>query len=470
MNDLYGVVLAAGNGKRMKTNNQEVNKVLYPILGKPVINYVIDAVAPLGLGELVVVAGHGYENTAKTLENIAKIVKQEEILGTGNAVLQAYPVLKDKQGDTIVLYGDTPLLTTDTLAGLYAKHKRENAALTILTSVMVNAQGYNKIVREEKSDRILKINDVKEDVVNEYNLTEIDGGVYIFDNELLFKYLPKLQPDNDFGELSLISLAEMFVNDDLKVEAYITSERQEIFSINNRFHLAYAAKIIRKRVNMNLMINGVSLEDPDNTYISPDAKIGVDTIIYPGTSILGKCVIGENNIIGGNTYIKNSTIGNNNKILTSHIADSTIKDNNEIGPYARIRNNTIIEGNSRVGNFVELKNAHYEKGVKSAHLTYIGDAHVGEATNIGCGTVTANYDGYNKMHTEIGNHSFIGSGTILVAPVEVKDHSFTAAGSTITKTVEAGEMAFERSEQKNIPGLAQKFLEKAKAKKEASKK
>lgn len=470
MKDLYSVILAAGQGVRMKTNNHDVNKVMYPILGKPVVKYVIDAVKLLGPKEVIVVAGHGYENTAKTLENCAKIVKQEQILGTGNAVLQAYPILKERKGNTIVLYGDTPLLTTQTLAGLYAKHEREGAALTILTSVMVNAQGYNKIIREEKSEKVLKINDIKEGIGNEYNLTEIDGGVYIFDNELLFKYLPVLKPDNDHGELSLISLVEMFVNDGHKVETYITSDRQEIFSINNRFHLAYAAKIVRKRVNMELMINGVSIEDPDITYISPDAVIGKDTIISPNTSILGKCVIGEGNIIGPNTFIQDSNIGDKNKIVYSHIVDSTIKNNSEIGPFARIRNNTIIEGDSRIGNFVELKNTHYEKGVKSAHLTYIGDTHVGEGTNIGCGTVTANYDGYNKMHTEIGAHSFIGSGTILVAPVEVKDHAFTAAGSTITKTVEAGEMAFERSEQKNVEGLAQKFLQKAKAKKEASKK
>ena len=470
MKDIFSVILGAGKGSRMKTNNNDVNKVLYPILGKPIIKYVIDAVKVLEPKEVVVVAGHGYENTAKTLEKHAKIVKQEQILGTGDALMQAKELLEGREGITIVLYGDTPLITPETIIETVKKHERENAKLTLLTSILQNAIGYNKIIREEKSDRVLKIKDTKEESSDEYSLTEIDGGVYVFDNELLFKYLPLLKPDNDHGELSIISLVEMFVNDGHLVEAYITSDRQQIFSINNRFHLGYAAKIVRKRVNMNLMLNGVSLEDPDVTYISPDVKIGADTIVGPNTFILGECNIGENNYIGPNTFIENCNIGNNNTILSSHLVDTTIKDNNEVGPFARMRNHTIIEGNSRVGNFVELKNAHYEKGVKSAHLTYIGDAHVGEATNIGCGTVTANYDGYNKMHTEIGDHSFIGSGTILVAPVEVESHAFTAAGSTITKNVKEGEMAFERSEQKNVEGLATKFLAKAKAKKEANKK
>lgn len=464
MKPLFAVILAAGKGTRMMSHNQEVNKVLYPILGKPVVKYVIDAAKNLEPDEMVVVAGHGYENTAKIVKNIAKIVKQDEILGTGHAVLQAQSILKNRTGNTIILYGDTPLLTSQTLVDLVLKHEKEDAALTILTSVMADAQGYNKIIREEKTERILKIKDTKEDAADEYSLTEIDGGVYVFDNEKLFKYLPLLKPDNDHGELSLISLVEMLVNDGHKVESFISLDRQEIFSINNRFQLAYAAKVIRKRVNRFHMLNGVSIEDPENTYISPDVKIGADTIICPNTSIIGKCIIGENNFIGTNSYIENTNIGSNNEILKSHIVDSNIKDNNKIGPFARLRSNSVVEGESMIGNFVELKHTHLEKGAMCGHLIYLSEAHVGEGTNVGCGTITSNYDGVNEFETEIGDHSFLGSGTILVAPVKIASNSYTAAGSTITKDVESGEMAFARSEQINKPDLAKKHLDKIKNK------
>lgn len=462
MKQLFCVILAAGKGTRMRSHNKEFNKVLYPILGKPIVKYVVDSVKNLEPDDIVVVAGYGYENTAKTLENDAKIVKQEEILGTGNAVLQALPILNNREGNTIILYGDTPLIRSETLVELVLKHERENAALTILTSVMADAQGYNKIIREQKTEKILKINDVKEARGDEYSLTEIDGGVYVFDNQLLFKYLPLLKPDNEHGELSLITLAELLVNDGHKVEAYITSERQEIFSINDRFQLAYASKVMRKRVNRIHMLNGVSIEDPDNTYISPDVRIGSDTIIGPNTSIIGRCFIGENNFIGTNTYIENTNIGSNNKILKSHIVDSSIKDNNNIGPFARLRNGSVVEGQSLIGNFVELNDTKLDKGVQCGHLIYLSKATVGKNTNVGCGTITSNYDGHIEMEVEIGEGSFLGSGTILVSPAKIAPNSFTAAGSTITKDVKEGEVAFARSEQNNVPGLAEKYLKKVK--------
>ncbi|MPM85788.1 Bifunctional protein GlmU [bioreactor metagenome] len=217
------------------------------------------------------------------------------------------------------------------------------------------------------------------------------------------------------------------------------------------------------------MLSGVSIEDPDATYISPDVTIGPDTIIHPNSIILGNTEIGHSNTIGPNIYLQDSKIGNNNNIVFSHIVNTTIKDNSVIGPFARLRDGTVVEGDARIGNFVEMKNAHLEKGVKSAHLSYIGDTHVGEKTNIGCGSVTANYDGYNKFHTEIGKNCFIGSGTILIAPITVEDNGFTAAGSTITKDVHVDELAIERSEQVNIPHGASRVLAKAKAKKDGAK-
>ncbi len=213
------------------------------------------------------------------------------------------------------------------------------------------------------------------------------------------------------------------------------------------------------------MINGVSIEDPKTTYISPDVTIEPDTIIAPNTHILGNCVIGHSNRIGPNTYLENVKIGNENVITFSHITDSTIEDENQIGPFTRLRNNCVIESNTRIGNFVEMKHAHIKKGTKSAHLTYIGDTTIGKNTNIGCGTITANYDGYNKFETNIGDNVFVGSGSILIAPITVEDNSFIAAGSTITKDVKSDELAIERAPQVNVPGGASKVLNKAKAKK-----
>ncbi|MDY0177857.1 MAG: bifunctional UDP-N-acetylglucosamine diphosphorylase/glucosamine-1-phosphate N-acetyltransferase GlmU [Bacilli bacterium] len=466
----YGIILGAGKGTRMLSINNEINKVAYPILGKPIINYVADAVEPLELSKTIVVVGHGAENLKKVIGKNTDIVTQEKIIGTGNAVLMAKDLLKDKEGATMVLYGDTPLLTSNTLAKMFKKFQKDKNDLTILTSVIENPIGYNKIIREDKTERILKIKEIKEAVQVDYIVTEVDAGVYIFDNKLLFKYLDRMKPDLDHGEYSLITIVEMFVNDGYKVESYIVEDRQEMFSINNRFQLAYAGKVIRKRVNQRLMFEGVSIEDPDTTYISPDVNIGKDTIICANSTILGKCEIGHSNIIGPNTYLQNVKIGNHNEIIFSYVVDATIKDNSQIGPFARIRGQSIVEGNSRIGNFVEMKNAHVEKGVKIAHLTYIGDTHIGENTNVGCGTIIANYDGYNKFHTEIGKDCFIGSGTIIIAPLTVGDNALTAAGSTITKDVLNNELAIERGPQVNIKEGASRFFAKAKAKKEANKK
>ena len=465
----YGIILGAGKGKRMLSINDQINKVAYPILGKPIMNYVIDAVKPLELRKFIVVVGHGAKSLEKIVGDQAEIVRQDPVIGTGNAVLMAKELLENKEGATIVLYGDTPLLTSQTLIKMFKKFKKDANDLTILTSVIENPIGYNKIIREEKTERILKINEIKETVQPDYTVTEVDAGVYIFDNKLLFKYLDKLKPDNDHGEYSLISVVEMFVKDGYKVESYIVEDRQEVFSINNRFQLAYAGKVVKKRVNQKLMLSGVSIEDPDTTYISPDVVIGPDTIVKPNSTILGKCEIGHSNDIGPNVFLQDVKIGNENQIVFSHITDTTIKDNSTIGPFTRLRNNTIIEGDSRIGNFVEMKNSHIEKGAKAAHLSYIGDTHVGAKTNIGCGTITANYDGFNKFHTEIGENCFIGSGSIFIAPIEIGDGAFIAAGSTITEDVASDEMAIARGRQVNLEHGASRFLEKAKAKKETKK-
>lgn len=453
----YSVILAAGKGTRMKSRDVNYSKVSFPILGKALVNYVLDAVSPLDIDKNVVVVGFGGEVTKSLVEDRAEVVWQHEILGTGHALMQAAPILEGKKGSTIVLCGDTPLLTSDTLQKLYKKHEKSNADITILSAVIENPKGYGRIIREYKTEKVIAIREDKDCTSDESDVSEINSGVYVFNNELLFKYLKLIKNNNSQKEYYLTDLVELFVNDNLKVETYIIQNAQEIFGINDRVQLAYAAKVIKKRVNNSLMMSGVSIEDPESTYISPDVQIGRDTIIMPNTTILGKSKIGEGNIIGPNSYLHNVIVGDDNVINSSYLTDTKIGSKNEVGPYTKTRANTVITDNCRVGNFVELKNAVLHNGVKCAHLSYLGDATVGDKTNVGCMTVTANYDGYNKSQTHIGKNVFVGSGTILIAPVNLEDESFTAAGSTITHDVDTNDLAIARARQVNIKGGSSKI-------------
>lgn len=462
------VVLAAGMGKSMNSRDPETSKVAYPILGKPIINYVLDAVKPIKPNKIVVVVGFGGDVTKSLVENEAEVVWQKEILGTGNAVLQAKELISREKGDTLIIYGDTPLVPTETIENIFKRHYAGKNDLTVVSAVLEDPTGYGRILREHKSNRTLAIREENACSEDELYLNEVNTGICVIKNELLWKYIDRLSNDNAQKRYYISELVEIFHKEGLKVDTFVTENRTEVFGINNRVQLAYAAKVVRKRINNKLMLSGVSIEDPDSTYISPDVEIGRDTIIHPNTTILGKCKIGEANVIGPNTYLENVTIGDENKVLSSWLTDTTIGNNNEVGPYTKTRAGTCIENNCRVGNFVELKDAHFHNGVKSAHLTYIGDAEVGERTNIGCGTITANYDGFNKTRTSIGHDTFIGSGTIMIAPITVEDCSFTAAGSTITNDVKTDELVIARARQVALPGGYTKFRAKAKAKKEAA--
>lgn len=461
----YAVILAAGKGTRMKSRDENRSKVSYPILGKPLVKYVLDSVSALELDETVVVVGFGGEVTTSIVKDQAKTVWQHELLGTGHALMQAEPVLGDKEGLTIVLCGDTPLLTSETLDKLVKKHTHSKADMTILTAVLDNPKGYGRIIRDKRNS-VVAIREDKDCSSEEAYVYEINAGVYVFDNSKLFSYLKQIKNNNAQNEYYLTDLVELFVKDHLKVEAYVVEDAVEIFGINDRVQLSYAAKVLRKRINQKLMLSGVTIEDPATTYISPDVSIGRDTVICPNTTILGKSEIGEGNIIGPNTYLNNVYVGDDNKIISSYLEDTTVGSYNEVGPYTKTRAKTIISNYCKVGNFVELKNTTLEQGVKCAHLSYLGDSNVGDKTNIGCMSVTANYDGFNKSRTTIGKNVFVGSGTILVAPVTLEDESFTAAGSTITKDVKSNDMAIARAKQTDLKGYASIFKAKAKAKKE----
>ncbi len=465
----YAIILAAGKGTRMKSLNQEKSKASYLILGKPLVNYVLDAVNSLGISDVTTVVGCGGEETTKLVEESSKVVWQHEILGTGHAVLQAKEILENKDGETIILCCDTPLITSKTLQNLINYHETNNNSLTLISAKLDNPFGYGRILRNNNND-VVCIKEQKDCSADENNINEVNAGMYIVDNKLLFKHLDDVKNNNNQKEYYLTDIVEIFLKNNLKVGAYILEDSSEMLGINDRVQLATATKILRNRINEKLMLSGVTLEDPDSTYISPDVVIGQDSIIGPNVKIVGKCVIGTNNTISQNSYLEDVEIGDNNKILSSYLTQTHMGNNNEIGPYTKTRANTWIEDNCRIGNFVELKNVHYHNGVKSAHLTYIGDTEVGERTNIGCMTVTANYDGYNKSRTSIGKDTFVGSGTIIVAPLTLEDETFTAAGSVIVKDVHKDEMAIARARQENKPHLRSIFLMRAKAKKEASKK
>lgn len=464
----YAIILAAGKGTRMKSRLENKSKVSYEILGVPLVKYVLNSLKPLNINKIVTIVGFGGETSKAIVENESAVVWQKEQKGTGHAIMMTTPELKNLKGETIILCGDTPLLKSETLEKLMLEHEENNNKLTVLGAKVPNPFGYGRLSIDENGN-LRKIIEQKECTPEETKIDVVNTGVYVFDNELLYRYLDELKPNNKAGEYYLTDLIEIFKNNNHKVGVSIMFGDEEMLGINDRVQLAYATRLMKERINNKLMLSGVSIEDPNNTYIGPYVTIEPDTIIKPNTTILGVSKIGERNIIGPNTYLENIEVGNDNSIIMSHIVDAKIGDNNQIGPFTRMRGHAVIENKCRVGNFVELKGAHFHEGVKSAHLTYLGDCEIGEHTNIGCGTITANYDGYNKSRTNIGKDVFVGSGSIIIAPLTIEDEAFVAAGSTLTRDVKENALAIARARQENKSGYSSIIKNRAKAKKEANK-
>ena len=334
MADKYVVVLGAGRGSRMLSRDPDHSKVAYPILGKPLINYVVDACKSLDLKDIYVVVGYGGKATEECVKDYAKVVWQKEILGTGHALMQVKE-LADKDGDVIVVGGDTPLLTTETLKKVYHKHQKGGNALTICTSALADPHGYGRIIREKGSYRLLDIREDKDCNSDEAEISEVNAGIYIINNKLLQEYLPKLSNQNAKHEYYLSELVKLFNQKDYRVEAYVLEDAQDIFCVSDRSQLAYAAKVIRKRVNKAIMLSGVSIEDPDTAYISPDVKIGKDCVIMPNTSILGNSELGEANWIGPNTTLIDVKMGHDNHVSNSVLEGVCLKDNEIVGPFEK---------------------------------------------------------------------------------------------------------------------------------------
>ena len=329
----YAIILAAGKGTRMQSLDPNHSKVSYPILGKPIINYVIDALKPLGFKKEVVVVGFGGEVTKSLVEKECDVVWQKEILGTGHAVMQAKDLLQDLEGNTLIIYGDTPLVTPQTIEKILTIHEKENNVLTVVSTILPDVTGYGRLIREEKSNLLLAIREETDCSEYELGITEANTGICVINNKVLFKYLNKLTQNNARKLFYLSQLVELFNAEKLPVGTFVVEDMEEVFGVNDRIQLAYVAKVMRKRVNHKLMLSGVSMEDPDSTYVSPEAIIGKDTVLFANTTILGKCEIGNANEIGPNTVLENVKMGNNNKIICSSIRNKVVKDNEKVGPY-----------------------------------------------------------------------------------------------------------------------------------------
>ncbi len=411
-NDIIAIVMAAGKGTRMKSKN---SKLVQKIYGKEIVKRAVENAEKAGVKDIVAVVGYKKEEVMKVLGENIKYAFQEEMLGTGHAVMQAKEYLKGKKGRVLVLNGDVPLIRPETLNKLIEKSIENKEYATLLTAIYDDPTGYGRIVRDEGGN-IEGIVEEKDTTEEQKKITEINAGIYCFDIESLLDALEELTPNNKQGEYYITDVIQIMNNKGLKTGAVIVEDNTEILGINDRIQLGILTKVLQMRINTELMKNGVTIEDTNTTYIYDNVEIGIDTVIHPNTTIKSGVVIGEDCEIGPNSYIREGCK------LANHV---------------------------KIGSFVEIKKAIIGEGTKVPHLSYMGDCEIGEKCNIGCGTITCNYDGFNKSKTIIGNHSFIGSNTNLVAPVTLGDNTFVAAGSTITDDVPEYALAIARQRQTN---------------------
>ena len=450
----YAVVMAAGKGTRMKSDKP---KVVHEVLYKPMINHIVDELKRVGVDEIYVILGHKAKEVEKLLDDV-NIVYQREQLGTGHALMQCKDVLANKSGTTVVLNGDAPLITKETLKNLIDYHNDNQLMGTIMTCDCDLDKKFGRVIRE--NDQVKGIVEFKDCTPEQVKISEMNCGEYCFDNEALFKALEKVTNNNAQNEYYITDVIEIMNNGNLKVGGYKIADLAEVGGINDRVELAEATKALQLKVNKKHLLNGVNIIDINNTYIGVDVKIAPDTTIEPGCVIKGKSSIGANCHIGPYCEFENVEIKDNVEIKFSVISDSVIENGVDIGPFARLRTNCHILDNVHIGNFVEMKKTVFGNGSKAAHLTYVGDATVGSNVNMGCGTITSNYDGKNKFQTIINDNAFIGCNSNLIAPVTVGANAYVAAGSTVTDDVNDEAFAIARARQVNKEGYAKVLEEK----------
>lgn len=455
MSDTVAVILAAGQGKRMHSRRP---KVLHRIAGRCLVEHVLAAAGEAGIEKQIVVIGHGAEEVREALGPEYTYVLQEQQLGTGHALARA----RDAAGaaaTVLVLCGDTPLLRPATLARLLKEHRDRQAAVTILTSVIDNPTGYGRIIRDGRG-MVTGIVEERDANPVERTIREINTGIYCFETVPLWHLLEKLRPDNEQEEYYLTDVVGMACRENLPVQAVAAGDPEEILGVNDRAQLAIAGAILRRRVNTNLMHSGVTIIDPDTTYIDVTVKVGRDTIIYPGTFLEGNTIIGEECSLGPGTTLRDCRVGKGSRVVHTVALESEIGPGCQVGPFAYLRPGTFLDTRVKVGDFVEIKASRIGADSKVPHLTYLGDTTVGTGVNIGAGTITCNFDGEKKWPTIIEDGAFIGSNSNLVAPVRVGAGALVGAGSTITEDVPAWSMALARGRQVNLPGRSKKSSEK----------
>lgn len=468
------LILAAGAGTRMKSDKP---KVAHAVLGKPLVRWVVDAAHDAGIANVVSVLGHMREQVIPLVESDTKIAFQEERLGTGHAVNVARSAFTREDGSVdagslVVLSGDCPLITPETIAALVAKREETGAAVVVLTMQAENPFGYGRIVREgedgARADSVARIVEQKDATPEEAAITECNAGFYCFDAPALFDALARVTPNNAQGEYYLTDVLEICRNDGRAVLALQTANAEEALGVNSRIQLAQATRAMQQRINERHMASGVTMWDPATTWIGPDVEIEPDVELLPTTFLMGATKIGRDSVIGPNTRLTDTTVGCGCRVDETIAEGAQIDNGATSGPRAYLRPGAHLCEGAKAGTHVEIKKSTIGKGSKVPHLSYIGDTTMGEGVNIGAGSITCNYDGFNKNATVIGDNVFVGSDTMMVAPVTIGNGAIVGAGSVITREVPADALALERNEQRIIEGWAPKHNAKLKAKKEAA--
>jgi bifunctional UDP-N-acetylglucosamine pyrophosphorylase/glucosamine-1-phosphate N-acetyltransferase len=446
------VILAAGLGTRMKS---DVPKILHQVCGRPMLSYVIDAALSVSPERVVVVTGPDQEAVAEILPVGCERAVQQERRGTGDAVRAGLEPLEGFEGDVMVLMGDAPLVDGAFLQQFLEAHLSGGARTTVAVAVLSDPVHYGRVVRDAEGG-VRRIVEARDATPDELALTEVNTGFYVFDAAALRDVLPRLQPANAQSELYLTDAVHLTLGDGERVEAHVAADPEVMLAINSRVELAIVNAAMRRRLVERLMLAGVTVEDPGTTFVDWGVEVGRDTVIRANTHLLGRTTVGAASEVGPGSFLRDAFVGDRARVISSHLHECVIGSGCSVGPFAYIRPNTVLAEGARAGTFVEIKNSRIGERSKVPHLSYVGDAVVGKDSNIAAGNITANYDGYDKHATTIGDRVRTGSDTTIVAPVTIGDGAFTAAGSVITRDVPPGALGVAREQQKNIEGYAER--------------
>ncbi|HEY2791967.1 MAG TPA: bifunctional UDP-N-acetylglucosamine diphosphorylase/glucosamine-1-phosphate N-acetyltransferase GlmU [Micromonosporaceae bacterium] len=456
MNDARTViVLAAGMGKRMHST---LPKMLHPLLGRPLVGHVLAATRPLGAAQTLVVVGSGAEQVTDYVQEAApgaRTVLQEVQHGTGHATRIAMEAAPEVDGTVIVVYGDTPLLRTETLDALLTAHAATGAAATVLSGVVPDPFGFGRIIRDVHGN-VVRIVEQRDASVDEAAICEINSGIYAFRADLLREMLGKLSSDNDQGEELLTDVIGLLISAGYRVDGRIADDPDEALGCNDRAQLADLGTRMRDRINGDLMRSGVTMLDPATTWIDVTVTVDIDAVIEPNTQLRGSTSIGGGALVGPDTTLTDVTVGAKAQVVRTHGSSAVIGAGASVGPFAFLRPGTVLDESGKIGTFVETKNSRIGRGSKVPHLTYVGDATIGEHVNVGAGTIFANYDGLIKSPTRIDDAAFIGSGTTLIAPVTIGAGAYVGGGSAVNEDVPPGALGIARARQRNIDGWTAK--------------